>query len=189
MRVDWAAPICKIVKRSSPIDRGLAFRSAASKEVRSKGGIGLTVALKWPEGIIPIEGSTHMMETAATVEIKNAPTVEKTREIIQNELRHDLGEWMMAKEDLVWRPAVELTKEGGEFAARFLVPGLRTEDVEILVSPERILIKGNQFLRSVEFPRPVNPDKVHAEIAGGMLSVRARIAEPGNVVMFKPRAA
>jgi HSP20 family molecular chaperone IbpA len=130
-----------------------------------------------------------MMETAATVEVKNAPTVEKTRKTIYNELRRDLGEWMMAKEDLVWRPAVELADEGGEFAARFFVPGLRPEDVEILVTPERLLIKGRQLLRSIEFPRPVNPDKVHAEIAGGMLSVRARIAEPGNVVLFKPRAA
>ena len=130
-----------------------------------------------------------MMETAATVEVKNAPTVEETREIIYNELRRDLGEWMMAREDLVWRPAVELKEQGGEFAARFLVPGLLPEDVEILITPERLLIKGRQLLRSVEFPRPVNPDEVHAEIAGGMLSIRAKIAEPGNVVKFKPRAA
>ena len=130
-----------------------------------------------------------MLETAAIVEVKNAPTVEETREIIYNELRRDLGEWMMAREDLVWRPAVELIEEGSEFVATFLVPGLHPEDAEILVTPERLLIKGRQLLRSVEFPRPVNPDEVHAEIAGGMLSIRAKIAEPGNVVKFKPRAA
>ena len=130
-----------------------------------------------------------MLETAAIVEVKNAPTVEETREIIYNELRRDLGEWMMAREDLVWRPAVELIEEGSEFVATFLVPGLHPEDAEILVTPERLLIKGRQLLRSVEFPRPVSPDKVHAEIAGGMLSIRARIAELGNVLMFNPRAA
>ena len=130
-----------------------------------------------------------MMETVAAVEVKNAPTVEKTRETIYNELRRDLGEWMMAKEDLVWRPAAELSEENGEFAARFLVPGLRPENVEVLVTPERVLIKGNQLLRSIEFPRPVDPDNVQAGIADGILSVTARIAEPRKVVMFRPRAA
>jgi HSP20 family molecular chaperone IbpA len=132
-----------------------------------------------------------MKAMAEIVEVNNAPTVEKTREIINDELRRDLGEWMMAKEDLVWRPAVQLTEESAEFAARFVVPGLHPEDVEVLVTPERLLIrgKGQQLLRSVEFPRPVNPDKVRADITDGILCVRARRAEPGNVVMFKPRAA
>lgn len=129
------------------------------------------------------------MGTADAVEVKNAPTTEKTREIIYKELRRDLGEWMMAKEDLVWRPAVELTEENGEFAARFMVPGLRPEDVEVLVTPERLLIKGKQLLRSVEFPRPVNPDRVRAEIGEGILSVRAKMAKTGNVAIFRPRAA
>ena len=125
-----------------------------------------------------------MLETAATVEVKNVPT-----EIIDNELRRDLGEWMMAKDDLVFRPSADLKQEGGEFAARFLIPGFDPEDVEVMVSPERILIKGPQLLKSIEFPRPVDPDRVHAEIEDGMLCARAKIAMPGKLVLFRPRAA
>src|SRR3954471_10453153 len=126
--------------------------------------------------MVSFEGVTHMILTAAAVEVKNPATVEKTREIIDNELRRDLGEWMMAKEDLVFRPSVDLKQQGGEFAARFLIPGFDPEDVEVMVSPERILIRGSQLLKSVEFPRPVDPDRVHAELEDGMLCVRAKIA-------------
>ena len=130
-----------------------------------------------------------MKSTAEAVEVNNAPTVEETRQIIDDELRRDLGEWMEAKEDLVWRPSAELTEEGGEFAARFLVPGVHPEDVEVLVGPERMLIKGKQLLRSIEFPRPVDPDEVHAELDDGILSVHAKIAKRANVISFRPRAA
>src|SRR5256885_10342218 len=121
-----------------------------------------------------------MMQTPGAVEVKNAETREKAREVISKELGLDLANWMEAKRDLVWRPAVELTEEGDEFAARALVPGINPDDVAVLVTPERLLIKGEmrrgqpdhrELLRSMEFPRPVNPAKVHAEIRDGILSV------------------
>jgi HSP20 family molecular chaperone IbpA len=139
-----------------------------------------------------------MMETAEVVEVKNAETPEKTRKTIYDELRRDLGDWMMAERDLVWRPAIELTEEGGELVARALVPGVHSKDVEVLVAPERLLVKGEthrgrpdhrQFLRSVEFPRLVDPEKVRAEITDGILSVRAKVAEARKVIIFRPRAA
>jgi HSP20 family molecular chaperone IbpA len=138
------------------------------------------------------------MIKTAEVELKNAETPEKTREIIYNELRRDVADWMEAKQDLVWRPSVELTEEGDEFIARALLPGVDPENLEIFVSPERILIKGEthrgkpdhqQLLRSMEFPRPVDPENVHAEIREGALSVKAKIAAARNVVFFRPRAA
>jgi|SRR5579862_6021932 len=130
-----------------------------------------------------------MMETAEAVAIKKAGTLEKTRETMYDELRRDLAEWMEAKEDLVRRPAMELTEEGGEFAATALVPGVHAEDMEVMVTPERLMIKGKQLLRSIEFPRPVNPDRVHAEISDGVISVKAKIADSGKLVSFRPRAA
>lgn len=128
--------------------------------------------------------------------MKHSETPEKTKEAIFDELREDFADWMTTNRDLVWRPAIELTREDNEFAARALVPGIEAKEVEILVAPGLLLIKGEthrgepghrKLLRSVEFPRPVNPDKVHAEIRNGILCVRAEIAEASkpNILVLK----
>jgi HSP20 family molecular chaperone IbpA len=44
-------------------------------------------------------------------------------------------------------------------------------------------------MRSIPFPRPINPDRVRAEMKDGMLSVRAEIARGSKVLEFVPRAA
>jgi HSP20 family molecular chaperone IbpA len=139
-----------------------------------------------------------MMEVAKAVEIRNAETPEQTRKAIFDELRNDLADWMMADKDLVWRPAIELTKEGDTFAARVLMPGVDPNDVEVLVAPEILLIKGNmhggeaghrKLLRSIKFPQPVNPNEVHAEMKNGMLFVEAPVAETSEADIYMPLAA
>jgi HSP20 family molecular chaperone IbpA len=134
-----------------------------------------------------------MFETAEVVEVKHGITPEETMQAIFDELRRDLDEWMTANDDLVWRPGIEMTKEGSEFAARALVPGMDSKHLEVWVAPEMMLIKGDadnkKMLRSIKFPRSVNPDRVHAEIKNGMLCVRAQIAGASRVIPFMPRAA
>jgi HSP20 family protein len=139
-----------------------------------------------------------MMDIADAVEIKNAGTPEETTKAIFDELRRDLGDWMMADRDMVWRPAIELVKEGNEFVSRALLPGVDAKDIEVRIGPEMMLIKGEihrgeyghtELLRSLRFPRPVNPDRVHAELKDGMLSVHAQIAGVARVKIFRPRAA
>jgi HSP20 family molecular chaperone IbpA len=101
------------------------------------------------------------MGPTKVVEIKNADTPEKTSKAIFDELRVDLADWMTADRDLVWRPVVELTREGETFAARALLPGVDAGDVEVSVAPEILLIKGEahpresgqrKLLRSIRFP-------------------------------------
>jgi HSP20 family protein len=139
-----------------------------------------------------------MREIAEAVEIKNAGSPEETTKAIFDVLKRDLGDWMMADSDMVWRPAIELVKEGNEFVARALLPGVDAKDIEILIGPEMMLIKGEthrdedghtDLLRSLRFPRTVNPDRVHAELKDGMLSVHAPIAGVARVKIFRPRAA
>ena len=121
-----------------------------------------------------------------------------TPEAIMNELKRDLAEWMEAKEDMVWRPPMEIERERNEFVARTLVPGFDPNRIEVLISPDRILIKGEmdngepnhrRLMRSMEFPLPVNPNHIHSEMKDGMLSVRAEIARGSRVLEFTPRAA
>jgi HSP20 family molecular chaperone IbpA len=139
-----------------------------------------------------------MMNPAKIVEIKNAVTPEKTRQAIFEELRDDLGEWMTADVDSVWRPPLELTKEGHTFAVRALLPAVDASDVEVMVAPDILLIKGQayssesgrrKFLRSINFPEAVNPDKVRAVMKDGMLFVKADIAESSEGNVFVLQAA
>jgi HSP20 family protein len=139
-----------------------------------------------------------MMDIAEAVEIKNAATPEETTKAIFDELKRDLADWMMDERDMVWRPAIELIKEGGEFVARVLLPGIDAKDIEVMIGPEMMLIKGETnrveyghtaLLRSLRFPQPVNPDRVHAELKDGMLSVHAQIAGVARLKIFRPRAA
>jgi len=119
-------------------------------------------------------------------------------ETILNEMQRDLAEWMEAKEDMVWRPPLEMAKERDEFVARTLVPGFDPNCIEILISPDAILVRGEtdrggpghrRLKRFIPFPRPINPDTVHAAMIDGMLSVRAEIARGSKVLEFVPRAA
>lgn len=139
-----------------------------------------------------------MLARTEVVEVKHSKTPEETSKMIFDELRRDFADWMTTDRDRVWRPAIELTKEDNEFAARALVPGVDPKDVEVLVAPDLLLIKAEaergesghrKVLRSITFPRPVNPDKVHAEIKDGMLSVKAEIAGASKKIVFFPRAA
>jgi HSP20 family protein len=102
-----------------------------------------------------------------------------------------------------------LTEEDNEFAVRALIPGVDPKDIEVLVAPETLLIKGltrlrskpatgtvhpyeldrRKILRSIEFLRAVNPAKVHAEIKDGMLSIKAEIAQAEKPKIVMLRAA
>jgi HSP20 family molecular chaperone IbpA len=122
-----------------------------------------------------------MVVTAEAVEVKNARMPEKTAELINAELTEDLADWMTTNRDEVWRPAIELTKEDSTYVARALVPGVVPGNMEVMVAPDILLLKGQaggrKIQRSIQFPQPVNPNKVHAEIEDGMLCVRVEIAQ------------
>ena len=135
-----------------------------------------------------------MIGSTEIIEVKNAETVEKTEKAILNELKQDLADWLTADRDLVWRPAIELTKENNEFAARALVPGVEAKDIAVTVAPEVLMIKGatpnhRKILRSIRFPRPVNPGEVHAEMKDGILCVHAEMAGAAEDEFMMPKAA
>ena len=139
-----------------------------------------------------------MREKFETVKVENYETPEKTRAAIFDELRRDLADWMTADRDMVWRPVTELTKEGDEFAVRALVPGMHAKDIQVMIAPEILLIKGEvnqaplehqKVFKSVKFPQPVDPHRVHSEIKDGMLWLHVKTANAARVNRFMPLAA
>jgi HSP20 family protein len=139
------------------------------------------------------------------VKLRTSKADDMKREIF-DEMKSNLAEWLDAKDDPFWSPPIEVTEKDGELTVRASVAGAGLEDVEVMVLPEMMLIKGEfrnrtpetttihcsefphgKLRRTIEFPKPVNPDRVHAEMKDGMLSVTADVAgaRRSNVRMFR----
>jgi HSP20 family molecular chaperone IbpA len=111
-------------------------------------------------------------------------------------LGKDLENWLSAERELVWRPAVEMCKKGRQFLLEMAVPGADVNDLDIQVTPDDLLVKGDvhhehkeergqvhacefesgSIFRAIRFPKKINPKKVTAEFKNGMLHIKAPIA-------------
>jgi HSP20 family molecular chaperone IbpA len=67
---------------------------------------------------------------------------------------------------------------------------MHAKDIHVMIAPEILLIKGEtnqaplehqKVLKSVKFPQPVDPDRVHSEIKDGMLSLHVKTANATKV--------
>jgi HSP20 family molecular chaperone IbpA len=84
---------------------------------------------------------------------------------------HDLEDWLQAEREL--RPETELSEKDREFQARINVFGLEPKDISVIALPNSILLQGGNLFRRLEFPRPIDVDKVVAKFDRGILQVIA----------------
>ena len=121
----------------------------------------------------------------------------------------DLDNWLAAERELVWKPAIELTEKDNQFEIRVAVAGIDPKDINVDVTAEDLLVKGEtktekkedkgevhtsefqegSLFRSIRFPKKVDPNKVKAEIKNGMLTVVAPIAEEAKSRKVSVQAA
>jgi len=112
-------------------------------------------------------------------------------------LGKDLDNWLAAERELIWKPAIELTEKDNQFEIRVAVAGIDPKDLNVEVTSEALLVKGEtksekkeqkgevhtsefqegSLFRSIQFPNKVDPNRVKAEFKNGMLTVVAPIAE------------
>ena len=116
----------------------------------------------------------------------------------------DLEDWRQAEQELVWRPAIELTEKGDQFRLELAAAGVDPKNIDIEVTPEDILIQadvhhehgetkgdvyacefahGNLF-RSIHLPKKIEPEKVKAEFKNGLLTLNAPIAREAPTQKF-----
>jgi HSP20 family protein len=109
----------------------------------------------------------------------------------------DLDNWLTAESELTWRPAIEVSGGEKQIVVKAAVPGIAARDLEVLVTPDDLLIRAEvkhehsekdgdvlvcelrngRIFRNVRFPRQIDPDKVKAEYKDGLLTLRAPIAK------------
>jgi HSP20 family protein len=105
-------------------------------------------------------------------------------------------DWLAAERETLWTPPVALVETEDEFLVEAAIRGVSARDLEVLVSSTGVLIQGRsahqhrpgelvypcevrpgRLVRTIEFPRPVDPDKVNAEYRNGLLRIWAPVAD------------
>jgi HSP20 family protein len=124
-------------------------------------------------------------------------------------LGKDLEHWFKAERELVWKPAIELKEKDNQFQLQVAVAGVDPKDLQVEVTPEGLLVKGEtktekkdekgevhtsefqsgSLFRSIRFPKKIDADKVKAEIKNGLLTITAPIAEEAKARKVNIQAA
>lgn len=105
-------------------------------------------------------------------------------------------------------PALNIWEDGDNLMAEAEVPGLKLDDVEILVEGDELTIKGKfnaqeveeanylrrerivgEFSRTITLPRAINSDGVEATLRDGVLTVKLPKAEEAKARKIVVRSA
>jgi HSP20 family protein len=121
----------------------------------------------------------------------------------------DIDNWLQAEQELVWKPAIELTEKEKEIRLRIATPGIDPKDIDIEVTPEDILVKAEtrhehkeekdqvhtceftsaNLFRSIHLPKKIDPDTVKAECKNGVLLLTAEIAKEAQLKKVEVKAS
>ena len=120
---------------------------------------------------------------------------------------HELYDWMAAESEVISVPPVELVERDGMFDVKFAVAGVNPDDVNVMVTSDRILLK-SQFahehesnagtihfcdfksatvFRSISLPQPIDVKTVKVDFEKGIVHVTA--AKEGANVTSPKRAS
>lgn len=105
-------------------------------------------------------------------------------------------------------PALNVWEDGDNLMAEAELPGLRIEDVEILVEGDELTIKGRlnappldganylrrervvgEFTRAITLPRPIDSAAVEATLKDGVLTIKLPKAEEAKARKITVRSA
>lgn len=120
-----------------------------------------------------------------------------------------LTDWLTAERELVSKPAVELRQKNNQFEVLAALPGIEAKDLDVQITPEYLLIKGQtthehttdtgtvhvcefdsgRIFRSIRFPEKIDPNSAKAEYRNGMLHLTAAIAKAATAQKVEIKAA
>lgn len=101
-----------------------------------------------------------------------------------------LENWLTAEGELFWKPEVQLQESEDALIAKFRLPEVQFDDVQVYVDPQSIIIMGSksegltngtqvhysdfrygQIYREMNLPASVAPGKAKARLSDGVLTV------------------
>src|SRR5436189_704205 len=92
--------------------------------------------------VVPIQKISSIRDEIKNIEKR---IMKRAYEIFQDNgvLGRDLENWMQAEQELVWKPALELSERNGEFLLAVAVSGVDPKDIDVEVTPEDIILKAD----------------------------------------------
>ena len=163
-----------------------------------------------------------MVREAASVPCRTLDSITETIDELQQDLDRrayeifqthaeafsaPLDDWLTAERELVWTPAIELSRRADVFQLRAALAGVDRKDLDIRVTPEDLVIAGptshshdadetvyarefvrGRLFRRIHFPERINPDQVTAEFRDGLLRLSAPVAQPMRQIEVSPIA-
>ncbi|MGZ4831946.1 MAG: Hsp20/alpha crystallin family protein [Terriglobales bacterium] len=99
--------------------------------------------------------------------------------------------------DIIWVPPIEVEQRDGNFVVSAELPGIPDEDIQVEVTDDALIIRGErqieheenergirrterrygQFYRAIPLPDGADPDKAKAELQNGVLRVTVPVSE------------
>jgi HSP20 family protein len=106
---------------------------------------------------------------------------------------HERYDWIKAESETIAIPAAELIEKNGQLEVKFAVAGVNPDDVNVMVTPDQVLLKSEHvhqhesesgtvhlcdfssatIFRSVNLPQTIDVKSVKVEFADGIISVSA----------------
>jgi HSP20 family protein len=119
-------------------------------------------------------------------------TVERFRDEIDELLQKMLGDGPVVTGSPVWAPRVDVSETDQEFLVKADLPGVEAKNIDVSVAEGVLLLKGERqeerreqkkgyqryerfagsFYREIPIPAGVDADKITAESANGVVSIR-----------------
>jgi HSP20 family molecular chaperone IbpA len=139
--------------------------------------------------------------------LENSDPISAETEAIQSRIRqrafelsqtrppdaHEIYDWMVAESEIMSVPPAELIERDAAFEVKFAVAGVNADDVNVMVTPDQILLKSEYshqhdsdvgtvhfcdfksatVFRSVNLPNAIDVNSVKVDFDGGMVRVTA----------------
>ena len=118
---------------------------------------------------------------------------------------HELEDWLKAEHELLGWPAAELAEENGAYEMQITLPGFAPKDIEVTAAPTEVIVHAatheerrtekenvlwtefgsNDVYRRFGLPKPIEVEKVTADLEEGLLRIMAPKAEEPQQVEVK----
>ena len=104
----------------------------------------------------------------------------------------EVDDWLSAESEIISVPPVELAEKNGSFVVRVPLAGIGPEDIEVVTTPEQVLIKGRSpqpetepavihlrefnaapVFRCLRFPETVDTKSLKVKSENGLLTINA----------------
>ena len=122
---------------------------------------------------------------------------------------HDREDWLKAERELFGWPAAELAEKDGVYEIQVSLPGFESNDVEVTSTASEVIIHAenkqekksqkdgvvwsefgsNDVYRRFELPKPINVEKITANLKNGVLRIIAPESVPVSVKAVTAKAA